>query len=49
VYLTPGGAALRTSIEAVMRTVEELSFAHMTPDEKILLRRLLLQVYDNIR
>jgi DNA-binding MarR family transcriptional regulator len=49
VYLTQAGTDLRESIGTVMQVVEEMSFAHLTSDEKILLRRLLLQVYENVK
>jgi DNA-binding MarR family transcriptional regulator len=48
VYLTEAGRALQQPVEDVWREVEQQSFANLTLDEQILLRRLLLQVFENI-
>ncbi|MBL8157309.1 MAG: MarR family transcriptional regulator [Anaerolineae bacterium] len=48
VYLRPEGRAMRESVEAVWRQVEAESFANLTTEERILLRRLLMQVNRNI-
>jgi len=49
VYLTEAGRALGQSIERVWDELEVLSFANLTGEERILLRRLLLQVYANLQ
>lgn len=48
VYLTDNGRALQKEIEAVWMTLETISFANLTTDERVLLRRLMLQVYQNL-
>jgi MarR family transcriptional regulator, organic hydroperoxide resistance regulator len=49
VYLTETGRALRQPIEQVWQTMDALSFANLTTEERVLLRRLLLQVYANLQ
>jgi DNA-binding MarR family transcriptional regulator len=49
VYLTEAGRALGQSIEQVWDELEALSFAKLTGEERVLLRRLLLQVYANVQ
>jgi MarR family transcriptional regulator, organic hydroperoxide resistance regulator len=49
VYLTEAGRALGQSIEQVWDDLEALSFANLTGEERVLLRRLLLQVYANLQ
>lgn len=48
VVLRPAGHAMRESVEAVWQQVESESFAGLTTEERILLRRLLMQVNRNI-
>lgn len=48
VYLTVEGEALQQPVEDVWQQLEDLSFANLTLDEQVLLRRLLLQVLENI-
>lgn len=48
VYLTKAGRALQQSVENIWHQLEQQSFANLTLDEQVLLRRLLLQVYENI-
>lgn len=48
VYLTENGRALQHSVEDVWHELEQQSFARLTFEEQVLLRRLLLQVYDNL-
>lgn len=48
VYLRPAGRELRGPVEAVWRQVEAESFAGLTTEERILLRRLLMQVNRNM-
>jgi DNA-binding MarR family transcriptional regulator len=48
VYLSEAGRALQQSVENIWQEVDQQSFANLTLDEQILLRRLLLQVYENL-
>lgn len=48
VYLTETGRALQESVESIWQDMEQQNFANLTLDEQVLLRRLLLQVYDNL-
>ncbi len=48
VYLTCAGRALHQRILQAWQEVEQASFAGMTQEERIVLRRLLLQVRDNL-
>jgi MarR family transcriptional regulator, organic hydroperoxide resistance regulator len=49
VYLTEEGRALRAPIERIWRQLETWSVANLTIEERLLLRRLLLQVYTNVQ
>jgi len=49
VYLTEEGRALQAPIERIWRELEAWSFANFTLEERLLLRRLLLQVYTNVQ
>lgn len=48
VYLTGEGWALREPVEEIWHEIEAQSLVNLTLDERILLRRLLLQVYENL-
>ncbi|MDZ4721220.1 MAG: MarR family transcriptional regulator [Roseiflexaceae bacterium] len=48
VFLAPSGRALRQQIEACWDQVEAATVAGFTMEERMLLRRLLLQVRDNL-
>lgn len=48
VYLTAEGQALQQPVENVWQRLEDMSFANLTLEEQVLLRRLLLQVFENI-
>jgi DNA-binding MarR family transcriptional regulator len=48
VYLTAEGRSLREPIEGIWHEIEAQSLVNLTLDERILLRRLLLQVYENL-
>lgn len=48
VYLTEGGRSMRQPIEQVWQELESLSTAHFTTEERLLLRRLLLQISQNL-
>ena len=49
VYLTEEGWAQRAPIERTWSELEAWSFANLTTEERLLLRRLLLQVYANVQ
>ena len=49
VYLTEAGRAIRSDVQAVFRTTEAETFAGFTLEERVLLRRFLLQLLDNLR
>jgi DNA-binding MarR family transcriptional regulator len=48
VYLTEKGRKLLQPIEQIWDELEQMSFANLTLEERLLLRRLLLQVYQNL-
>jgi DNA-binding MarR family transcriptional regulator len=48
IYLTQAGHDLRVPVENVWQQVETESFANLTTDERVLLRRLLMQVSNNV-
>jgi DNA-binding MarR family transcriptional regulator len=48
VYLTEAGRALQRPVENIWHELEQESFANLSLDEKVLLRRLLLQVRENL-
>ncbi len=48
VYLTAEGRSLREPVEGIWHELEAQSLVNLTLDERILLRRLLLQVYENL-
>ena len=48
VYLTHEGKLLQEPVEAVWQELESQILADLTLEEQILLRRLLLQVYENL-
>ena len=48
VYLTEKGQELLRPIEQVWQELEEISFAKLTLEERLLLRRILLQVNENL-
>lgn len=48
VYLTEKGQELLQPIEQVWLELEELSFANLTLEERLLLRRILIQVNGNL-
>jgi MarR family transcriptional regulator, organic hydroperoxide resistance regulator len=48
VYLTDVGRAVQSKTEEVFRTLEEETFANLTVDERVILRRLLLQMRENL-
>lgn len=48
VYLTEAGRGLLGPIEQAWQKLEAISFANLTLEERVLLRRLLLQVNENL-
>jgi len=48
VYLTNEGHSLQEPVEGVWHELEAQCLANLTLEEQILLRRLLLQVYENL-
>ncbi len=48
VYLTDAGRAIQQRVEEVFRTLEAETFANLTLEESLLLRRLLLQLRENL-
>ena len=49
VYLTDNGRKVQDAVEDVFRTIEAETFANLTPEEIMLMRRLLLQLRENLR
>lgn len=48
VYLTAQGHLIRQRLHQVWRDIEDQTTAGMTPEERLLFRRLLLQAYQNL-
>jgi DNA-binding MarR family transcriptional regulator len=48
VYLTEKGRQLLAPIEQVWDELEQVSFANLTLEERLLLRRILMQIYENL-
>ena len=48
IYLTEKGRELLQPIERVWQELEQISFSNLTLEERLLLRRLLLQVNENL-
>lgn len=48
VYLTDQGRAAVNDVRAAMQLSEQIVLDGLTPEEKMLLRRLLLQMFDNV-
>ena len=48
VYLTARGEELEATVDELWNRLEEQTFAGFTLEERILLRRLLLQAYQNL-
>ncbi len=48
IFLTQEGQNLHEPVREVWAELENISMANLTADERILLRRLLLQVYQNL-
>jgi DNA-binding MarR family transcriptional regulator len=48
VYLTKTGRALQEEVERVWHRIEDEVFADLTPEERMLLRRLFIQMRENL-
>lgn len=48
VFLTDAGRAVQSQVERIWQTMEEETFANFTLEERVLLRRFLLQIRDNL-
>jgi DNA-binding MarR family transcriptional regulator len=48
VYLTEAGRAIRSQVQAVWQTTEQETFDGFTQEERVLLRRFLLQMRENL-
>ncbi len=48
VYLTDAGRAVQNRVEEVFQTLEAETFANLTLEEKLLLRRLFIQIRENL-
>ena len=48
VYLTEAGRAVQADVREVWHTLEKEAFADFSQEERILLRRLLLQIRENL-
>lgn len=49
VYLTEEGRQVKGQVEKVWKTMEAETFADLTTDEKVILRRFLLHIRDNLQ
>jgi DNA-binding MarR family transcriptional regulator len=48
VFLTKNGASLQATVEKIWQQLEEHSLAGLTLEERLLLRRLLMQIHNDI-
>ncbi|MEJ8545099.1 MarR family winged helix-turn-helix transcriptional regulator [Brevibacillus borstelensis] len=48
VFLTEKGRRAEKAVREALREIEETCFAHFTPEEKVLFRRLLLQMHTDL-
>ncbi|AEI46288.1 MarR family winged helix-turn-helix transcriptional regulator [Paenibacillus mucilaginosus] len=49
VYLTDKGRLAHEAVREALREMEQVTMARISPEEKLLLRRLLLQMYENLQ
>ncbi len=49
VYMTEAGRSAREAVEAIWQQSEDETFARFTPEERVLLRRFLLDIRENLR
>ena len=48
VFLDSAGQAVKSQVEQVWQSLEAETFANLSPDDKGILRRLLLQLRENL-
>ncbi len=48
VYLTEQSRCMQPQVEETWQQLEEKTVANLTSDERVLLRRLLMQIYENL-
>jgi len=48
VYLTNAGSAIKSQVEAAWKTFDDETFTGFTPEERVMLRRFLLQIRQNL-
>jgi DNA-binding MarR family transcriptional regulator len=48
VYLTEAGRAVRADVQQVWRKLDEEAFAGLTPEERAQVRRLFVQIRENL-
>jgi DNA-binding MarR family transcriptional regulator len=48
VYLTEAGHVVQSQVEAILKTMEAETFAHITTEERAVLHRFLLQIRQNL-
>jgi len=48
IFLTPKGKAIRPQLEAIVEEVQEILLENMSPEEKVILKRLMQQMARNI-
>ncbi len=49
VHMTEAGRSAREAVQAIWQQSEDETFARFTPEERILLRRFLLDIRENLR
>ncbi|MNN74578.1 hypothetical protein D3C81_1907890 [compost metagenome] len=49
VYLTEQGLRAHQEVRNMIDLMEKTCFRHFTPEEKMIFRRLLLQMYENLQ
>ncbi|MCZ8522131.1 MULTISPECIES: MarR family winged helix-turn-helix transcriptional regulator [Paenibacillus] len=49
VYLTEKGRLAHAAVREALREMEQVTMARISPEERLLLRRLILQMYENLQ
>lgn len=49
VYLTKEGKSLQDPVESIWQKSEEQTFSKLTLEERLLIRRLMMQIHDDLR
>lgn len=49
IFLTLAAKRLREPVEGVWQQIEDLTFSKLTLEERLLLRRLLMQIHENLQ